>query len=109
MNILPMMMQVLSADQVRQHGGATDFNWDEAGPVYPCDLQPVEASKQVAMLQLGIQASGKLYWDSTQVAIDDDARIKIDGEVYKLSTSSKVTLSQRPGWSAKAFVMEARL
>lgn len=106
---LPMTMQVLSADQIRRHGGNTDFVWDDVGSVYPCDLQPVEASKQIGMLQLGIQASGKLFWDSTQVVIADDSRIKIDGEVYKLSTNSKVTPSQRPGWFAKAFVMEARL
>lgn len=109
MNVYPMTMQILTADLVRRHGGSTDFNWDEVGLSYPCDLQPVEASKQVQLAELGIVASGKLFWDSGSVAIEDDARIKIDGSVYKLSTGSKVTPSQRSGWPAKAFVMEARL
>lgn len=108
MTIYPMTMQVLSVDLVRRIGGGTDFNWDQAGPSYPCDLQPVEASKQVALLELGIRASGKLYWDPADIVIEDDARIKVGADVYKLSTSASA-VNQRPGWPSKAFVMEARL
>jgi len=106
--MLPLKMQVLTADVIRRHGGAAEYAWDDAGPSYPCDAQPVEATKKASLHMMEIDASYTLFWDPAAVAIDADARIKINGEVFKLASAKQTTI-QRPGWPAKAFIVEARL
>jgi hypothetical protein len=107
-SLLKKQMQVVDSSKVRMHGAGTNFDYDGEGPVYPCDLQPVEATKQMNFQQMGIDATHMLFWNPADVTVASDKRFIVDGIPYKLASSSQPSL-QRPGWPSKAFVVEARL
>jgi hypothetical protein len=106
--MLRTSMQVLPAKVVRQYGGASDYQWDDAGPQYPCDLQPTSATKRVTLQVLGIDPTHNLFFNPADVTLGAEDRIKVEGKTYKVLSleQSGSVRNREPGL---AYVTEARL
>lgn len=106
--LLRQSMQVLSPSNVRQYGGASDFQWNDDGPAYACDLQPIETTKKLTLLAMGMDSTHMVRWNPADVTVGEEDRIKIESRTFKV-VSLDIPIGQRPGWPAKAFVQEVRI
>lgn len=106
--MLRSRMQVLPAKTFRNVGGATDFKWDESGPAYGCNVQPVDTVKRITLEAMNILVSHQVYFDAKALTLGADDRLKIGSRVFVVKSLEQP--EDQPGdWPGLAFVVETRI